>query len=137
MDRVLALHAVSMFTDLDPEDLELIASATTEVRYEPDEHIYQDGDQGSEMLVIVGGSAVVSKTRDGARHMIGHYGPGQIVGELALLMGGRRTADVDAGEDGVHGLVLTGADMLSILEERPTVGMGMLATLASRLAEQT
>lgn len=137
MDRVLALHAVSMFTDLDPEDLELIASATTEVRFEPGEHIYRDGDPGSEMLVIVGGSAVVSKSREGARHMISHYGPGQIAGELAVLVGGRRVADVDAGEDGVHGLVLTGADLLSILEERPTVGMGMLATLASRLAEQT
>jgi HEAT repeat protein len=137
MDRVLALHAVSMFADLDPEDLELIASATTEVRFEPGEHIYRDGDPGSEMLVIVGGSAVVSKSKDGVRHVITNYGPGQIAGELALLVGGRRLANVDAGEDGLHGLVLTGADMLSILEERPTVGMGMLGTLATRLAEQT
>ena len=137
MDRVLALHAVSMFADLDPEDLELIASATTEVRFEPGEHIYRDGDPGSEMLVIVGGSAVVSKSKDGVSHVISNYGPGQIAGELALLVGGRRVANVDAGEDGLHGLVLTGADMLSILEERPTVGMGMLGTLATRLAEQT
>jgi HEAT repeat protein len=137
MDRVLALHAVSMFAGLDPEDLELIASATTEVRFEPGEHIYQDGDPGSEMLVIVGGSAVVSKSKDTERHVISRYGPGQIAGELALLIGGRRVADVEAGDDGLHGLVLTGSDMLSILEERPTVGMGMLATLATRLAEQT
>jgi HEAT repeat protein len=137
MDRVLALHAVSMFTDLDPEDLELIAAATTEVRFEPGEHIYEDGETGSEMLVIVGGSAVVSKTRDGTRHRINDYGPGQIVGELAFLIGGRRAADVDAGEDGLHGLTLTGTDLLSILEERPTVGMGLLGTLATRLAEQT
>ncbi|HEX6300906.1 MAG TPA: HEAT repeat domain-containing protein [Acidimicrobiia bacterium] len=137
MDRVLALHAVSMFADLDPEDLELIAAATTEVRFEPGEQIYVDGETGSEMLVIVGGSAVVSKTRDGARHTVGDYGPGQIVGELALLMGGRRVADVDGGEEGLHGLILTGADLLSILEERPTVGLGMLGTLATRLVEQT
>lgn len=137
MDRVLALHAVSMFADLDPEDLELIAATTTEVRFEPAEPIYEDGEMGSEMLVIVGGSAVVSKKRDGARHTISDYGPGQIVGELALLVGGRRVADVHAGEEGVHGLILTGTNLLSILEERPTVGMGMLGTLAARLAEQT
>lgn len=137
MDRVLALHAVSMFADLDPEDLELIAAATTEVRFEPGEHIYEDGETGSEMLVIVGGSGVVSKTRDGARHTISDYGAGQIVGELAFLIGGRRVADVHAGEGGLHGLILTGTDLLSILEERPTVGMGMLGTLATRLAEQT
>jgi hypothetical protein len=56
---------------------------------------------------------------------------------LAVLVGGRRVADVDAGETGLHGLALTGSDLLSILEERPTVGMGMIGTLATRLAEQT
>jgi HEAT repeat protein len=137
MDRVLALHAVTMFAGLDPEDLELIAANTTEIRFEPGERIYTDGEPGTEMLVVVGGSAVVSKMRDEARTQISTYGPGQIAGELALLIGGRRVADVDAGEEGLHGLVLTGSDMLSILEERPTVGMGMLGTLATRLAEQT
>jgi CRP-like cAMP-binding protein len=137
MDRVLALHAVSMFAGLDPEDLELIAAAMTEVRYEPGERIFSDGEAGDEMLVIVDGSAVVSKTKEGARRIISGYGPGQIAGELAVLIGGRRVADVDAGDTGLHGLALTGADLLSILEERPTVGMGMLGTLATRLAEQT
>jgi CRP/FNR family transcriptional regulator, cyclic AMP receptor protein len=137
MDRALALHVVPMFAALDPEDLELIAATMAEVRYEPDERIYTDGEAGDEMLVIVGGSAVVSKERDGLRHIVSGYGPGYIVGELAVLVGGRRVADVDAGETGLHGLALTGSDLLSILEERPTVGMGMLGTLATRLAEQT
>lgn len=137
MNRVLALHAVPMFADLDPEDLELIADTTTEVRFERGERIYEDGAPGSEMLVIIEGGAVVTKLRNGDRVTITEYGPGEIVGELAPLVGGRRTADVDSGDQGLHGLRLDRVDLLSILEERPTVGMGMLGTLATRLIEQT
>ena len=42
-------------------------------------------------------------------------------------------ADVTAGPEGVRGLVLRGAELHAILEERPEVAMAMLATLAERL----
>jgi CRP-like cAMP-binding protein len=69
--------------------------------------------------------------------MIHIYGSSEHVGELALLGGGVRSADVSAGESGLHGIVITKDDLLSILEERPTVAMGMLTTLAKRLTDQT
>ncbi|MFN2485243.1 MAG: cyclic nucleotide-binding domain-containing protein [Acidimicrobiia bacterium] len=137
MDRVMALHRVPMFSELDPEDLELIAKGTEEVRFEANEPIYQDGAEASEMLVIVEGNAVVSKNRNSAREVIQIYGSGEHVGELALLSGGVRSADVSAGEQGLHGIVVTKDDLLSILEERPAVALGMLTILAKRLSEQT
>jgi hypothetical protein len=137
VDKVIALHRVPMFSELDPEDLELIAKATAEVRYPAHEPIYHDGDEAREMLVIVEGKAVVSRTHASTFELIETYGPGEHVGELALLGGGRRSADVTAGEEGLHGLVITKDDLLSILEERPAVALGMLTTLAQRLAHQT
>ncbi|MGA7270112.1 MAG: cyclic nucleotide-binding domain-containing protein, partial [Acidimicrobiia bacterium] len=137
MDRVLVLQRVPMFSGLDPEDLDLVAATMAEVQFEPRERIYSDGEPGDEMLVIVEGEAVVSKARNGSRDVIETYGPGDHVGELSLLRGGQRIADVDSGDPGLHGLVLSKADLLSILDERPSVAMGMLATLATRLAEQT
>jgi CRP-like cAMP-binding protein len=126
-----------MFSELDPEDLELIARATAEVRYQAQEPIYVDGAEAREMLVIVAGSAVVSKARGSNVDLIQTYGPGEHVGELALLGGGVRSADVTAGDEGLHGIVITKDDLTSILEERPTVALGMLTTLAQRLAHQT
>jgi len=137
MGRILVLQRVPMFSELDPEDLILVARFTNEVQYEPGETVYVEGEPGTELLVIVEGAAIVSRTRDDVRHVIGTYRGGEHVGELSLLTGGRRSADVEAGSDGLHGLVMGNAELIAILEERPAVALGMLGTLAARLIEQT
>lgn len=137
MGRVLVLQRVTMFSELDPEDLLLIARSTEEVHFDEDEMIFREGEPGTELLVIVSGTVVVSRLRDGERSIIQSYSEGEHVGELSLLYGGDRSADVQAGRGGVHGLVVSKTDLMSILEERPSVGLGMLGTLARRLVDQT
>jgi CRP/FNR family cyclic AMP-dependent transcriptional regulator len=137
MDRVLALQRVPMFAELDPEDLEILARSTNEIAFEPGEIIYREGGEGSEALMIVDGAAIVSVTRNGEKRIVNEYGPGDSVGELALLGSGVRSADVTAGDEGLHGVVITKTEFISILEERPSVALGMLSTLAERIAEET
>jgi HEAT repeat protein len=137
MGRVLVLQRVPMFSELDPEDLLLVARSTGEVHFDEDEMIFREGEPGTDLLVIVSGTVVVSRLRDGERGIIQSYSEGEHVGELSLLYEGDRSADVQAGRGGVHGLVVTKADLMSILEERPSVGRGMLRTLARRLVDQT
>jgi CRP-like cAMP-binding protein len=126
-----------MFSELDPEELELVARVTSESLYEPGEVIYVDGDEGDEMLVLVDGSVRVTKTRGDRVELIRTYHAGEHVGELALLRGGSRIADVTAGDQGAHGIVLGRTEFRSIIEERPLVAVGMLETLADRIAAQT
>ncbi len=137
IDRVLALQRVPMFQDLDPEDLEIIATVATERHIPAGHRVYNEGDEGDEMLVIVDGNAIVSTVDGGSRIEITRYGAGDHVGELALLGEGRRSADVDAGGGGLFGLTLNRTDLYSILEERPAVALGLVKTLAHRLASQT
>jgi hypothetical protein len=137
MGRVLVLQRVAMFSELDPEDLLLVARSTREVRFDDGQLVYAEGDPGTELLVIVEGSAVVSRDRDGATHVIDTYGEGEHVGELSLLTGERRSADVHSGAAGLLGLVVTKSELVAVLEERPGVALGMLGTLAGRLIEQT
>jgi CRP-like cAMP-binding protein len=137
MGRVLVIQAVPMFSGLDPEDLLLVARATTEVHFDSGERIYREGDPGTELLLIVGGAAEVTRSRGEQRQIIETYSQGEHVGELSLLYGGDRSADVDAGPEGLHGLILSKTDLISILEERPSVALGMLSTLARRLVDQT
>jgi CRP-like cAMP-binding protein len=130
VDRVLALQRVSIFSDIDPEDLERIAEVAAERHYEPDEAIYRYGEEGEEILVIISGDVYIRRPNGDA---IRTYGAGEPVGELAFLRRHRRAADVIAGGSGVHALALGAAVFEVILEERPAVARAMLATLAERL----
>ncbi len=133
IDRVLALARVPLFEELDPEDLELIAGVSGEVRYEAGETIYRVGESGNSMLMVIDGEAIISRDEDGAKCITAVLGAGEPVGELALLRSRPRSADVSAGEAGLHGLVIQRSDLMTILQERPQVAMSMLATLAERL----
>ncbi|MGB7860602.1 MAG: HEAT repeat domain-containing protein [Acidimicrobiia bacterium] len=137
LDRVIALQRVPTFSSLDPEDLELIAQAADEAHFVAGEPIYTTGDAGGEMMVIIDGEVVVTATHDDAVVEIARYGAGQHVGELALLDGSPRSADVHAGDEGVSALIIAALDLTSILEERPAVAIAMLSTLAARLRRQT
>lgn len=134
MERVLALQRVPVFSEIDPEDLERIALVTTERQFEADERIFSEGDEGEEMLVMIRGEVVISREIEGVTTPIRTYGPGNHVGELALLRRRPRASDVTAGPEGVHVLALRSAEFQAILEERPEVAMAMLGTLAERLA---
>jgi len=137
MDRILVLQRVRMFSELDPEDLDLIGNAAEERVFEPEARIYTSGEAGDEMLLIVRGEVVVTVGSGDERRIVQTYGAGEPVGELSLLSDEPRSADVHAGREGVVGLVLSRTDLLSVLEERPVVAMGMLGTLARRLIDQT
>jgi HEAT repeat protein len=134
VDRVVALQRVPMFAGIDPEDLERIATLFTERRYDTGELIYAWGAEGDEMLIIVEGEVTVSRPQEGSPGPIRTVRSGDYVGELSLLRGQPRTANVTAGPEGVRGLILRGAELHAILEERPEAAMAMLAALAERLA---
>jgi HEAT repeat protein len=137
MGRILVLQRVPMFSELDPEDLMLVAGTTSEVHFDSDELVFTEGEPGNELLVIADGTAVVSRVRNGQKSIIETFREGQYVGELSLLSGGRRSADVHSGRDGLRALVVGKADLFALLEERPSVAIGMLGTLAGRLVDQT
>ena len=67
-------------------------SLTTPVTFEPGRVLCREGDLGREAFVILSGTATV--TRAGAT--IAEVGPGDVVGEAALLGGGWRNATITA-----------------------------------------
>ncbi|HEX2028802.1 MAG TPA: HEAT repeat domain-containing protein [Nitriliruptorales bacterium] len=137
IDRILVLQEVPMFSDLDPEDLERIAHISQERVYTPDEVVYREGEPGDEMLVIARGRVCIRKVVDGEPRLLRTFGPGEHVGELALLRGRPRASDVVAHEVEVRALAIRAPEFESILNERPGVAMAMLATLAERLGTST
>ena len=63
------------------------------------ERFIAQGDEGHTFYIIQKGSCVVNVEKNGTKHPISRLRSGDIVGEIALLTGEPRTADVDAETD--------------------------------------
>ena len=134
LDRVLYLRQVPIFSSLYPQDLEQLAAVMTEQLFEAGDVIFRAGDPGDEILIIVEGRILVSSPGNRADGDSREFGPGDYVGELALLRHAPRSADV-AARDTVRVLALDSASLNNVLADRPDVTRAMLEVLAERLAD--
>jgi CRP/FNR family cyclic AMP-dependent transcriptional regulator len=124
------LAAVPLFRGLTTKELRDIAKATVELDIEEGKEFVTQGDVGREAFVIVEGKA--EAFRNGKK--IAELGPGDCVGELALLDHGPRTASVIAATP-LTVLVLGPREFAGVLDEVPTLGHKLLEALAGRVRE--
>lgn len=136
---VRTLGEVDLFHGLSHKVLAHIADSGHEAHYDAGAAVLVQGDSvtgfrafspaGVEMHVILDGRARVDV--DGVTHT--ELGPGQYFGEVALIDGKPRTADVVAGEAGLRTLAISKWTFEDLLEKHPEVAVPMLRVLASRL----
>ena len=133
-DANALLKKVPLFSRLSEKALASIVKVAIEKEFKAGTRIVSEGDTGTGFYLIISGSTAVS--RSGAR--IAKLGAGEFFGEMALLDGAPRSADVIALED-TKCLVLTLWVLKGIIAANPNVALGMLEELARRLreAEQT
>lgn len=89
------LSRSDLFRRLDPALLDTIARDMVVMEVDEGRALIRQGDQADRMFVIVRGTATASITaKDGRQQTIRQMGPGDIVGEVAIIAGGERTATV-------------------------------------------
>ena len=124
------LHRVPLFADLNRKQLREVARIADEMRYEPGRVLMREGELGRELFIILEGHA--SATRDG--HHLGDVGPGDAVGEMALIDHGPRTATVVA-TDPMDVLIVSGRAYDHLKEVVPGLTDALLKTMVRRLRE--
>ena len=124
------LASVPLFRGMTTKELRDIAKATVELTIDQGKEFVTQGDVGREAFIIVDGHADVSR----GGQTIAQLGPGDCVGELALLDHGPRTATVTAATP-VTVLVLGPREFSGLLDEVPTLNHKILAALAARVRE--
>src|SRR5919202_6861537 len=129
-ERADALARVPVFAGLSRASLERIARIAKDVELRAGQLLIEPRAKGSGMFVLLDG--VVTVGSGGSR--VRELGPGDIVGELALLTPGAvRTARVRA-KTPVRCLAITRNDFRKILADEPRVAIQVLETVATRLA---
>jgi len=127
------LRKVPLFACLDEAELEALAALTVSRNYDKDEMIILADDVGESFFMIRQGEVKISIVHEDGREVIfSILGPGQVFGELALLDGRPRSANVVALRDSEL-VSLRRRDFLRLLRDKPEVATSMLAELASRL----
>lgn len=100
------------------------------------ETVFLRGDPGDALYVIEAGRIEVSVLAlGGRRSVVNRMGPGEILGEIALLDGGLRSADATAGGSGARLLVLRRGEIVSWLGAHPEAAMGLIGELCSRVRD--
>jgi len=92
-----SLAKVPLFASLPPEEVRSLADQVTRVRCDAGTPVIRTGEPGAELYLVESGRLEVS--RGGASLAV--LGPGDMVGEMALLTGETRTADVTTLEAAV------------------------------------
>jgi len=130
------LTTVNGFSAIASENLDAIADQIEPKTYKPGEFLIRRGDAGDTMLVIRTGRVRVPLVdpASGKTKMVVHLGPGDLVGEMALLTGERRTADVIAETD-VKALVIAAGTLHPLLRDHPPLARFLTEILGKRLEE--
>jgi CRP/FNR family cyclic AMP-dependent transcriptional regulator len=132
MDNEL-LRKVPLFEGLGDEDLEAIGNVTIPRSFDKDQVIILAEEEGDALFIISTGQVKVSiVSEDGREVILSLLGEGAVFGELALLDGKPRSANVVATEDSEIYMVRRG-DFLQLIYKVPEIAIGLLAELASRL----
>jgi len=130
-----ALKAVSLFGSLSQRFITGIAKSCVERQFDAGEALVRQGNPGVGLFVIVSGKVKVVKTNDaGERLELATHGPGEVIGEMSVLDGANRTADVIAVED-TTALVLSAWDFRSFMESHPEVALQILPVVVKRFRE--
>ena len=105
-----------------------LAQLTTEMEAARGAVLCREGEVGRECFVVRSGEATVTIDGD----PIATIGPGDVVGELALLDGEPRVATVTAATD-MRLVVLSRPEFNKVLADMPTVSRGILESVGARL----
>jgi small-conductance mechanosensitive channel/CRP-like cAMP-binding protein len=127
------LRRLSIFEPLQDREIQAIASSGRIWHFGRGEHIVKQGEAGSSLFLVLGGSAAVDiKVPDDGRVVtVAHLNTGDFFGEKSLLTGESRSASVVAETD-LEVVEVDKANIVPILENNP----GIMEDLSKRLAER-
>ena len=133
MDKLSLLQSVPIFSDLSPSDLNKIAERMIQRAYSKGQMILLEDDLGQTFFVIGGGSVKITRLSDDGREVIlAMLGESDFFGEMSLLDGAGRSANVVALESS-EVLTLARNDFLEILQEYPKISISLLEELTQRI----
>ena len=135
-DEVQMLRQVPLFAGVDPGKLKLLAFTSQRVSFGEGEVLFHQGDPGDAAYVILAGSADILTGSDNGLIKVAEVTRNAIVGEIAILCDGTRTATVRA-QNPVEALRIGKEQFLKLISDNPEITIEVMRVLAERLSATT
>lgn len=126
-----AIRAVPLFRGMTERSIEAIVELAQVAAFETGTPLTREGERADSFLVLTAGTATV--TQGGRR--IRTLGPGDFLGEIALIDGGPRTATVTA-DSALEAIVIDREGFGRLMNEFPVVRLDLVTALTQRLRER-
>ncbi len=127
------LARAPLFSRLSPGQLDEMAASARIRRLAVKQELFHKGDEGSQVYAVASGRLKAFTTSsEGDDVVFDIIGPGELIGEIALLGGTPRTATVTALEP-CELLVIDRREFLAFLERNPDAAVELLRVLAVRI----
>jgi CRP-like cAMP-binding protein len=122
------LAGLPLFSECSRSELDAVAAVADELRLPAGREVMRQGARGRELVVLMEGEVEVA--RDG--EVLATRGPGDFLGELALVTHRPRSATVTATTD-LRVLVLERGAFERLVREVPSIALKVLKAVGERL----
>ena len=133
MKNIKLLQSVSLFWDLTEKELGYISEKMVSKHYDSGETILLEASEGEQCFFVTEGSVKITRlSKKGREVILAILSDGDFFGEMSLLDGEFRSANVVALED-TEVLTLNRNDFLLVLKNYPQIAIRLLKEMAHRL----
>lgn len=133
MKNIELLKTVSLFWDLNKIELGHISDKMVSKKFQNGNLIFLEESEGKNLFFVVEGSVKVTRlSKDGREVILAMLNAGDFFGEMSLLDGEARSANVIALEE-TEVLSLNRDDFLVVLHDYPKIAIQLLKEMTSRL----
>ncbi len=123
----------AFFAGFSDDELEEFFAVAQTVVFKARAEIFGQGDAGDSMYILLGGRVKISSfSSAGKETVLTFLGPGDILGEIALLDGGVRTAAAVVLEE-TRALRVTRGQFIPFIEAHPKIALKIIEVLCERL----
>jgi CRP/FNR family transcriptional regulator, cyclic AMP receptor protein len=125
------LKRVPLFAGCSKDELAEIAALADELSLSGERELTREGERGKDFVVLVEGEADV--LRDG--RLVAGLGPGDFLGEIALVTGEPRTATVKT-RGPARVLVMSAPAFRTLMQDVPSISLNVLMAIAARIPRE-
>lgn len=132
-DKILHLKNIEIFSDLSINELAAVASVTEVAHFDVGEMVFEEGEHGDTLYLILEGMVAVEKECRPERMIeLDSIGPGEYFGEMALFGDHRRSATIRAKQS-ARFLMLHKQELQEIVREFPQIALHVCRVLSTRI----